>query len=66
VSPHILISESVTYCTNQEGVEVSPRAMPYLEQWLRENGYVKRDQRLRDQLAHTTAPVVPDTGDETA
>lgn len=63
MSPHVLISESVTYCTNQEGVEVSPRALPYLEQWLRENGYIHRDQVLRDQLAKIPAPVVPVIGD---
>jgi hypothetical protein len=64
MSPHVLISESVTWCTDIEGVEVSPRAMPYLEQWLRENGWVHRDQRLRDQLNQTPAPVVAQVGDE--
>lgn len=43
--PHVLISESVTYCTSDEGVEIAPRAMPFLEQWMEahahELGYVK-------------------------
>jgi hypothetical protein len=42
--------------------------LPEAEGPLRAAGWVRRTELdpLRIQLAHTTAPVVPDTGDETA
>lgn len=64
MSPHVLITENTTYCTDIEGVEVAASAMPHLERWMREHGHVRRGEHLRDQLAHTTAPVVVDAGDE--
>lgn len=44
---------------NQEVV-----VLPDAEKVLRANGWVHRTDPLRDQLAHTTAPVVIDAGDE--
>lgn len=63
MSPHVLITENTTYCTDIEGVEVAESAMPHLEQWMREHGYIHRDQHLRDHLAHTAAPIVIDACD---
>lgn len=60
---YALIAASVTYCTDEDAVEVSPRTLPYLKRWMRENGYIHESEAptvtVHRMLATTPAPVVP-------
>lgn len=67
MTPHILITENTTYCTDLEGVEVAASALPHLERWMREHahelGYIHESEAptvtVHRMLATTPAPVVP-------
>lgn len=67
MSPHILITENTTYCTDLEGVEVAASALPHLERWMREHahelGYIHVTEAptatIHRMLTQTRPPIVP-------
>lgn len=41
MSPYTTIHACVTYCTDLEGVKIEPSAQPFIEEWLKQEGYEK-------------------------